>query len=62
MNGPEKLDIRKYSQSGKMRLTGESVSAVVIEEKKYSQSRPIDPHGEPVSQPFPPLIQKPKKP
>ena len=60
MSGPERrnvLDKWKYNQSGKVRLTGEPVSAVVVLDKKYSQSGPFVP-GERVSQPWPPLIQK----
>ncbi len=60
MSGSERrnmLDKWKYNQSGKVRLTGEPVSAVVVLDKKYSQSGPFVP-GERVSQPYPPLIQK----
>lgn len=60
MSGPEwrdPLDKWKYNQSGKVRLTGEPVSAVVVLDKKYCQSGPFVP-GEPVSQPWPPLFLK----
>lgn len=63
MSGPERrdaLDEWKYNQSGKVRLTGEPVSAVVVLDKKYSQSGPFVP-GECVSRPNPPLIPKHKK-
>ena len=63
MSGPEwrdALDEWKYNQSGEVRLTGKPVSAVVITDKKYSQSGPFVP-GERVSRPYPPLIPKQKR-
>ena len=63
MSGPEKrgtsLDVRVFARTGKVRLTGEPVSKVAVIDKKYSQSGPFVP-GEPVSQPYPPLITKKK--
>lgn len=64
MSGPEKqdnnLDVREFAQTGKVRLTGEPVSAVVVLDKKYSRSGPFVP-GERVSQPWPPLFRKKEK-
>ena len=63
MSGPDRrdniLDVRRFAQTGKVRLTGEPVSAVVVLDKKYSQSGPFVP-GERVSQPYPPLFRKKK--
>ncbi len=64
MSGPEKrdnrLDVREFAQTGKLRLTGKPVSTVAVIDKKYSQSGPFVP-GERVSRPYPPLIPKQKK-
>ena len=60
MSGPERSDEWKYNQSGKVRLTGQPVSTVVITDRKYSQSGPFVP-GERVSRLYPPLIPKQQK-